>query len=449
MTSDISVGYQGLPIEDLAGVLRSDQGSFITGTNGLSYTDNTWIIATLDNYKNAIMQSNQPPNSGPADPSLSIFFSQLSRTTPYSIEDFAQAFVHHYNHNNQIYPGQAQLLEDNVASVIKILVKANLGIVNDLAELNTLDANVIAVLGAGNFSTAIANASLNTIGSGTYSASYIDNMVSSGDPRFPATFTDDLAEKAFTEALKNSAFFDLSVPANSNFALNIKTSLENYFVRFAFVQDYINTFVAFTQDPSQAPSLATSLANQLKDFISNILASDPSTTFRSSAEFGKWMQQLSQNYQASINGTTITVSSVGASMPKVRIIQRIYALIVEMIAMLQRTTAAQSQYLKVLTLQQSAMTDLVAKTHVFTSTDGSSIAVTGTTVTDAQTHRDELNQVVSAWVDGIKARRDFAKNEAQSAQSYLNNSNDAVNQQASMATALIQELSTLLGAIYR
>lgn len=64
--------------------------------------------------------------------------------------------------------------------------------------------------------------------------------------------------------------------------------------------------------------------------------------------------------------------------------------------------------------------------------------------------RQELNDGISAQVtERMRSYRDAVSNDSKAQQSSVNQTNDAVNQQTNMATALLQTLSTLLASIYR
>lgn len=261
-------------------------------------------------------------------------------------------------------------------------------------------------------------------------------------------WSDDPAVISMVDDMVNTAFPALmnSIPwatiGTSDVLNKVVGGFEKYFTRFAGVETYFRVYTTFN---SNFASGANEVA--VLDFIRDIIANDPAS-FSFSKDFGDWYTKMQKDYLVSITGDPngIPKSAMDESFKKVGIINRIYALIAMMIGIIQKTTAAQADALKVLTVLQGEMTNLIAKTHIFTSTDGSELNDTDAT---ASTYRDELNQVVTAWVDTIRANRDFQKSAAQTQQSNVNNSNDAVNQQASMATALIQQLSTLLGAIYR
>jgi hypothetical protein len=269
------------------------------------------------------------------------------------------------------------------------------------------------------------------------------SMFSVSDPDFTdqqkQSMLTGMVEDAFTGMMSTIPWASLNASTTVD---DVVPAIEKYFARFAAVATYINVYQTFNPGFASGADGAA-----IVSFMKDIIANDP-TGFNFSHDFGAWYTKMQKDYLVSITGDPngIPKGVMDASFKKVAIINRIYALIAQMIGIIQKTTAAQADTLKILTVLQGEMTNLIAKTHIFTSTDGSELNDTDAT---ASTYRDELNQVVTAWVDTIRANRDFQKSAAQSQQSNVNNSNDAVNQQASMATALIQQLSTLLGAIYR
>jgi hypothetical protein len=254
---------------------------------------------------------------------------------------------------------------------------------------------------------------------------------------FPANLISDMSAKAFNR------FIVFVREPNSN-AKDTLLAAQDFFLRFAYVKDYMLITQTFTASMSSAQQ-----EQFFRSFIVNEFSSAESTQMLS-AEIGKYLDKAAQQYLIALNGSPSFTpeSSVHGSFSKVVVLQRIYALIVEMIGVLQKMTASQSDQLKLMTEQQTQLSNIINEVHIFTTADGSEIDSTDST-SNEQTYRDSVNQVGTAWTDTIRANRDFVQNAAKSYQTNVSNSNDAVNQQASMATAFIQELSTLLGAIYR
>jgi methyl-accepting chemotaxis protein len=128
-------------------------------------------------------------------------------------------------------------------------------------------------------------------------------------------------------------------------------------------------------------------------------------------------------------------------------IDRIFNLLVKMTQALQDTAAAQSGRLQFLSQWQKAYTDSMNQIHQFVKNNGDFYAA-GTDPEDG-TLRDDLNRVNSTYTEELRSRRSQVSDEAKTLQTNVNQTSDAVNQQTNMATSLLQELSTILSAIYK
>jgi hypothetical protein len=163
---------------------------------------------------------------------------------------------------------------------------------------------------------------------------------------------------------------------------------------------------------------------------------------------GDWLKKVQEAYSKAVSGAAGPLnSSVGESFKKTLILDRIFRLIVEMIGTLQQVAASQSDRLRILTLWQQGYTELQTQIHTFTRNDGSYIENAGDD--NMNNAREKLNNYNNTVLENIRARRSIVQDDAKQLQSNLNQSNDSANQQANMGTAIIQTLSTLLGAIYR
>jgi hypothetical protein len=97
-----------------------------------------------------------------------------------------------------------------------------------------------------------------------------------------------------------------------------------------------------------------------------------------------------------------------------------------------------------LTQWQKAYTDALAQVHTFIS---GSVDIGGTSSGDV-TARNDLNKLNSSLIQTMQNRQSVVSDDAKALQSNVNQSNDAVNQQSNLGTAIIQELGTLLSSIY-
>jgi len=177
--------------------------------------------------------------------------------------------------------------------------------------------------------------------------------------------------------------------------------------------------------------------------------------FIPSLEFSRWFEEIQQEFSKSIGGDIAIggTSLSGSGFKRVLILDRIFSLLVDMIEVLQRVAAAQANRLTFLTQWQKAYTDSLNQIHTFSKLNGDKID--GSIEGDRGTKevqgkvRDELNKVNSTYTEQLRGNRDVIKDDAKALQSSVNQSNDAVNQQSNMATAILQQFSTILQSIFR
>lgn len=141
-----------------------------------------------------------------------------------------------------------------------------------------------------------------------------------------------------------------------------------------------------------------------------------------------------------------TSSISSANYTSTIILNRIFSLVLNMITSLQNAAAAQANRLTFMSQWQSAYTDAMSQIHTFTK--GSSGAFTGNDSASA-VHRDDMNRLNSNFIQTLQNRQSVVSDDAKALQSNVNQSNDAVNQQSNLGTAIIQELGTLLSAIFK
>lgn len=192
--------------------------------------------------------------------------------------------------------------------------------------------------------------------------------------------------------------------------------------------------------------------DQLK--LTSINHNDLSTGyFIPSQAFGSWFDLMQINYGKAQNATAAPLlSSVDtASSAKVIILNQVFALLVQMIQTLQNVAAAQADQLSFLTSWQKAYVDEMNQIHVFTYKDGSYIGVDPDSMSSADdvNIRGDLNNINQNYIQQLTADRNLISDDAKAVQSYINQSNDAVTQQADLATAIIQQESTIMGSIFR
>lgn len=140
-------------------------------------------------------------------------------------------------------------------------------------------------------------------------------------------------------------------------------------------------------------------------------------------------------------------SLASANYTSTIILNRIFKLILGMISTLQNVAAAQAARLKFMSSWQSAYTDAMSQIHTFIKGD-TAHAFGGTSSADATT-RDDLNRLNSSYTQTLQNRQSIVSDDAKALQSNVNQSNDAVNQQSNLGTAILQELGSLLQVLFK
>ncbi|HEV8052437.1 MAG TPA: hypothetical protein VGP47_08080 [Parachlamydiaceae bacterium] len=130
------------------------------------------------------------------------------------------------------------------------------------------------------------------------------------------------------------------------------------------------------------------------------------------------------------------------------ILNRIFALILNMITSLQNATASQANNLTFMTHWQAAYTDAMSQVHTFIKNPGSGQLFSADS-SSAASSRNDLNNLNSNFLQTLQNRQTTVSDNAKAIQSNINQSNDAVNQQSNLGTAILQELSTLLATIFK
>lgn len=142
-------------------------------------------------------------------------------------------------------------------------------------------------------------------------------------------------------------------------------------------------------------------------------------------------------------------SLTGVSSQKTLILFEIYNLISKVLGSLQNISAAQSGRLKVFSQWQRAYTGLIAQLHTFLRFEPG-VRISNNDIDNAADVRTALNDKYNASIQSLlSSNQSVIGDDAKALQSNINSSTDAVSQQANMATAIIQELTTILGAIFK
>lgn len=297
-------------------------------------------------------------------------------------------------------------------------------------------------------------ASLRFTSSSNEEAQTIDQVAQTANTT-SSTLSDDIAESLVNQVLTKFPYNGLTPITWDSLAQSIATYANTTFATLSndsIIGDAPITFLSVFNAYYTGNNLQSDFITALTNFISSRLypSSGNPTLFAPSQSLGDWMSEMQKNYLLSLGSSTgaLLQSSLGASYQNTNILERIFALIVAMVGILQKTTAAQADRLTILTQWQSAYTELQGQVHIFLK-DQSGIYSGISSGSNADEQRGKLNDVGQSYVSLIQSRRSVVQDDAKAVQASVNQTNDTVSQQASMATSFIQTLSTLLSAIYR
>jgi hypothetical protein len=130
---------------------------------------------------------------------------------------------------------------------------------------------------------------------------------------------------------------------------------------------------------------------------------------------------------------------------KTEILDRVFDLLVKMIGVLQNAAVSQSNRVNFLSEWQKAYTDAMDQVHSFTSNSKDPYDDPD----DDADLMQSLNQTNSIYTTTEQNRRSVVSDDAKTLQTTVNQTSDAVNNQSSLATSFLQELSTLLSTIFK
>lgn len=289
-----------------------------------------------------------------------------------------------------------------------------------------------------------------------------------------ATFT-DIYEQAFKKFIQEFQYTGTTVFGTTHNAGAVVDQqyfadrFNEFFFQLASVADTTPLLLQPGNVPAGAPLInfqdiftaylgnnATAFENFLANYINEMIfpANGRGQSFIPSQNVGDWLNQVQQAYTISLKGSGAPlISSVGQTTRKTDILLTIYALLVKMIGTLQKLAAAQSDRLQLLATWTGAYTTLETQVPTFTAGDGTifggKYGNTGNTTNVATTSRDDANSLNQTFTETIRSRRTQIDNAAKSLQNNLNQSNDTANQQSDAATTILQNLRSILTALYR
>jgi hypothetical protein len=212
-------------------------------------------------------------------------------------------------------------------------------------------------------------------------------------------------------------------------------------------QEIYDTF--FPGDDASGTNFKARLSAFYASEVSKLGYFSPSQAY---ADWTRAIQVDFQKSQGSGNVLTPATSLDSSNFQKTIILNQIFVLVASMLNTLQRTAAIQANRLTILTQWQQAYTAALAQIHVFQQRDGTTLADVGTSDPNATTKaniRQELNNNTNApFQTTMQNEQNVISDDAKALQSSISQTNDSVSQQANTATSFLQELGTLLTAIY-
>lgn len=172
--------------------------------------------------------------------------------------------------------------------------------------------------------------------------------------------------------------------------------------------------------------------------------------FVPSQAFAAWTQAVIEDVNKSL-GILTKSSLASGNFSETAILNRIFQLIADLLGSMQKVAAAQANRLLILTQWQQAYTNSLQQIHYFLQADGTPLGVSTSTDSNQKGPflRGKLNDFNSTLRQNMQANSSVISDDSKALQSNLNQSNDAVSQQATAASQIIQELTTILQSIYR
>ncbi|HRD55386.1 MAG TPA: hypothetical protein PLC42_03210 [Parachlamydiaceae bacterium] len=402
-----------------------------------------------------------PGGAIPANSSDLIAMYQLAGNNIALVNQFFASF----NKNSNPLPGD---IRDFASKYAKFLVAQGLYPPNDVAVLNSLVKDVLngflqsylssisyfsGAEGAymqGLFSTPIASLSAVDADGNHEQYGFIDTVWKGFTGNYPYQLNGSLT----TNLNQAIGFFEnfrvFTVPSatiTSGFVVNVNDGSSSVVATSSATPSFETTFYQYF--PSLAPS--SPLFGQYLDLFQKDMVAKHGY-FSPSRQYTEWVPFV----QTLANITAPHVATL--PVQDVTILNDILHLVIQMILSIQRVAASQADRLSLYTSWQRGYTDLLNQVHVFTAASDDKLRdfnsgnpfTDNPSLSDVQKKRqDEQGNFNAGMVQQITAYKDTVSEDAKALQSRVNQSSDAFNDQANTATAILQEISTILSAIFR
>lgn len=414
------------------------QNKLYTGYAGASATRDLIGILGVGQMQTYLAATFSIPNAS----AFSNFLTQYSNSTilPGNIDSFVSALIKSLNANGgpgntALAPPLSTLTTDTPFTLIKAeLLNRVRGAL--MLEAPNPDGTVMSsVLSPGVFNDVYEQAFNKFLQGFQYTGTTVQ-----GTPSGP-TVTD-----AYFTDRWNEFFFQLASVANTTPLLSQPGDVPTGSPLINF-QDIFTAYLG-----NNPTAFETFLANYINEQI--FPSNGNGQSFIPSQDVGAWLNKVQQAYSISLKGSGAPlISSVGQTTRKVDILLIIFSLLVKMIGTLQKVAAAQSDRLQLLSELTGAYTQLQTQVPIFTAGDGTifggGYGNTGGTANVMTHSRDDANSLNQTFTETIRSRRTQVDNAAKSMQNNLNQSNDSANQQSDAATTILQNLRTILNALYK
>lgn len=158
-----------------------------------------------------------------------------------------------------------------------------------------------------------------------------------------------------------------------------------------------------------------------------------------------WFERVRAKYIAGTPGLQTAISANTGS-DQVQIIFEVYQLITDMLGVLQRVATVQAARLTFYANEQKAYTDLIGKIPKTSADFIDNIGLQGDSQTNAVGGLNTINQ---SFTEKLRSYRSIVSDESKQHQTSVNQTNEIVNQQASLSTEILQKLSTMLQSIFK
>ncbi len=190
-------------------------------------------------------------------------------------------------------------------------------------------------------------------------------------------------------------------------------------------------------------SSGTAFTNQVGLFINKEV--DDNGFFVPSQSYGEWLKYVQELYTKSLAGSGSTiVTTVGQASHSdgPMVINRILFLLITLLNTVQQVAASQAQRLSFLTSWQRAYTDLLGQIRSFVKNGPEGLD-------NDEVISKQLNPPNQQYTTIIQARQQAVSDDSKAMQSTVQGSQDIAQQQASMITSFIQEISSILAVIFK